>query len=410
MPRSSIGVDFWGDDVVDNGLVFETGDSDGLCLPLKETLAPVTWSSVPRQQILSMMANPDGSPFLADPRQCLLRICKKFEGLGLTPVVATELEFYLFDIKSTQARVPLTSPLQLQESRFDHHNIYSIEELDEFQLIFSEIRAACEAQHIPMDAAISEMGAGQFEINLTHEANALAAADHAVMFKRIVKGAAKKHGHLASFMAKPLGDKSGSGLHVHFSLLDASGNNIFNNGTPEGSEDLRHAVAGLLATLSDSMLLFTPHANSYRRFAPSTHAPIVANWGYDNRTAAVRIPESPNVARRIEHRVAGADANPYLVLAVVLGGALHGLCNKLQPFAPTVGNSYEPGAADMASNHVALPTEWKEAVQIFESSSLMKTMVSEELVRVFSAIKKQEIAKFKLYVTDAEYETYLGAL
>ncbi|WP_240796896.1 glutamine synthetase family protein [Terasakiella sp. SH-1] len=405
MPRSVVGVDYWGDDVIENGLVFETGDSDGICVPIKNTLAPVTWEDAPRQQVISMMTNPDGSPFTADPRQCLQVICEKFKALGLTPVVATELEFYLFDIASIQAKQPMMSPWMPQGYAFERNDVYSIGELDDFKHILSEIREACDAQGVPADTVIAEMGTGQFELNLNHEADALSAADHAVMFKRIVKGVAKKHGHLASFMAKPAGDKSGNGFHVHFSLLDESGKNIFDSGTAEGTDVLRHAIAGLIECMRASMLIFAPHANSYRRFTPGAHAPIVANWGYENRTVAVRVPESPNVARRIEHRVAGADANPYLVLAAVLGAALHGITNKLEAPEETVGDTY---ASELP--HQSLPTEWPDAIRAFDGSELIKNVLSDQLVEVFTAVKLQEFAKFKARVTDAEYETYLGTL
>jgi len=405
MPRSVVAVDFWGDDVLDTGLVFETGDSDGLCLPVKDSLAPVTWDALPHHQLISMMANPDGSPFSADPRQCLQAICAQFKDLGLTPVVATELEFYLFDLESIQAKQPLTSPLMPQGYEFDRNDVYSIGELNDFTQILSETRKACAAQAIPVDTVIAEMGSGQFELNLNHEADALCAADHAVMLKRVIKGVAKKHGHLASFMAKPLGGKSGNGFHVHFSLVNQDGQNVFDSGDEKGTALLRHAVAGLIACMPASMLIFAPHANSYRRFIPGAHAPIVANWGYENRTVAVRIPESPNAARRIEHRVAGADANPYLVLAVILGAALYGITQKLDAPQETIGDTSESPLT-----HEALPTEWHAAIHSFAESDVIPEILSDQLVAVFTAIKKQEFAKFKARVTDAEYETYLGFL
>ncbi|MFG1489662.1 glutamine synthetase, partial [Oceanospirillum sp. HFRX-1_2] len=205
---------------------------------------------------------------------------------------------------------------------------------------FGEVRSACVEQGIPADTIISELGPGQFEINLMHVADPALAGDHATLFKRLVKGVARKHDFGATFMAKPYADKSGNGFHVHFSLIDKDGNNVFDDGTDAGSDLLRHAIAGLMETMADSMLIFAPHLNSYRRFAAGAHAPTFASWGYENRTVALRVPESEPVARRIEHRVSGADANPYLVLASVLAGALYGIENKLQPPSPIEGDAY----------------------------------------------------------------------
>ena len=182
----------------------------------------------------------------------------------------------------------------------------------------SDIYKACELQNIPADAAISENGCGQFEINLLHVDDPLKAGDDAIFFKRIVKSVARKHGMIASFMAKPYGEESGSGLHVHFSLLDSDGNNVFDDNGESGTDLLKYAVNGLISAMPESMLIFAPHYNSYRRLTPGTHAPTSAGWGYENRTAAIRIPGGDSKARRIEHRVAGADANPYLVLASIL--------------------------------------------------------------------------------------------
>lgn len=400
MPRSSLGVNIWGDDVPSNGLVFETGDSDGLCKAVDEAPVPVTWQDNDHCQLMSMMWNPDGTPFMADPRQVLSQVVERYKALGLTPVVATEYEFYLMDGASLETNQPIVAN-GLRAGRFEGSHVYSIDELDSFRDIMADIRTACEAQGVPADAVTSECGYGQFEMNLNHVADPVLAADHGTLYKRIVKGVAKKHGMLASFMAKPFGDRSGNGLHVHFSLLDKDGNNIFNDGTEAGTPALRHAVAGLLAAMNDSMLFFAPHQNSYRRLRPDTHAPIYINWGYENRTTSVRIPESPPVARRIEHRVAGADANPYLIMAAVLAAALHGIENKLEPTEPTEGNSYE-------GNYPELPTQWLNAIDALDNSALMRELLGDDLINVFTAVKREEREKLLSYISDVEYETYLG--
>lgn len=405
LPRSVIGFDHWGDDVLENGLVFETGDSDGICMPVHPEPINVPWAEAPRNQVLAMMFDPDGQPFDADPRQILLNVVARFKAMGLTPVMATELEFYLLDGKSEKRQIP--EPPVLAEGhgrRLYDTDCYSIEEMDGLASFFGEVRSACVEQGIPADTIISELGPGQFEINLMHVADPALAGDHANLFKRLVKGVARKHDFGATFMAKPYADKSGNGFHVHFSLIDENGNNVFDDGTDAGSELLRHAIAGLMETMADSMLIFAPHLNSYRRFAAGAHAPTFASWGYENRTVALRVPESEPVARRIEHRVAGADANPYLVLASVLSGALYGIENKLQPPSPIEGDAYaEAEDRDLPR----LPTRWDDATEALKESEVLKEYMGESFVRVFSAAKEQEQRKIQSRISDVEYEAYL---
>ncbi|MBU2240686.1 MAG: glutamine synthetase family protein, partial [Gammaproteobacteria bacterium] len=220
--------------------------------------------------------------------------------------------------------------------------------------------------------------------------------------KRLVKGVARRHDLGSTFMAKPYANKSGSGMHVHFSLLDETGKNVFDNGDEDGSLLLHQAVAGLLDHMPESMLVFAPHMNSYRRFQNGAHAPTFASWGYENRTVAVRIPESECEARRIEHRVAGADANPYLVLAAILGAALHGIEAKMSPPEPIIGDAYA-----VYERYEALPNRWELATEAFKDSAFMCEYLGDTFVRVFSAVKEQEQEKIYGRISDVEYEAYL---
>ncbi|MCK0714014.1 glutamine synthetase family protein [Chromohalobacter sarecensis] len=406
LPRSVVGFDFWGADVLDNGLVFETGDSDGICMPVSEEPIPVPWSEAPRDQMLAMMFNPDGTPFEADPRQVLKRMVDRFAEKGLTPVMATELEFYLMDAESERTQRP--TPPALTEGkgrRLANTEGYSVEEMDGFEAFFADVREACQVQGIGADTIIAEMGPGQFEVNLNHVADPLNAGDQAILFKRLVRGVSRRHGYAATFMAKPYVEESGNGFHVHFSLLDCDGNNVFDDGTEQGSDLLRHAIAGLMQSMPESMLMFAPHLNSYRRFMPGAHAPTHASWGYENRTVALRVPESPHQARRIEHRVAGADANPYLVLAAVLAGALHGMENELEPDAPVEGDAYAE-----ENPRYPLPCEWQDAIKRFDQSERLRGYLSDEFVRVYAQAKRQERSRLSERISDIEYEAYLGLL
>ncbi len=400
MPLSIAGVDVWGEDIVGSSLVFETGDADGLCQWTGRGPLPLSWTAKPSALVPLWLAREDGAPFLGDPRQALAAVLERYAARGLTPMAASELEFYLVDSSQEIPQAPV-SPISGRV--LDRDAVLSLRELDHFDAFLDDVYAACAAQGVPADAAIAENGPGQFEINLVHVPDALRAADDAVLFKEIVRGVARKHNFSATFMAKPYGERAGSGFHIHFSLLDREGRNVFDDGSAQGSETLRHAVAGLLAAMGDSTLLFAPHLNSYRRLRPGSHAPSAVAWGYENRTAAVRIPGGASKARRIEHRVAGADANPYLVMAAILGAALHGIERSLAPPEPIVGDAYSrklPG----------IPPDWASAVEAFQRSTLIPELLSPTLQAMLVDCKRQEMDVFAERVTDFEYYSYLEAV
>jgi len=386
MPLSSTMVDIWGRDIHGSEFIFDTGDGDGICQSIRDKVLPAPWLGPQAGTIPVWMYTEDGEPSDIDPRHALAAVIQRFKEKNLTPVVATELEFYLL-------------PIDSNNTELDVEEIYSVQQLDRLSPLLDDIYAACEAQGIAADAATSESGAGQFEVNLLHRDNALLAADDAVFFKYIVKGYARAHGYRATFMAKPKGTDAGNGMHLHFSLLDAEGHNVFDNGTDSGSDLLSFAVAGVLSAMKESTLIFAPHFNSYRRLRPNAHAPTAVCWGFENRTAAVRIPGGAAAARRIEHRVAGADANPYLVMAVVLGAALKGIENKQPPPAPIEGNAYD---ADVD----ALPDQWSAAIQAFEQGDWITDIFPKKLKRVFVQLKNQELSRFHEQVSPFELKSY----
>src|SRR5690606_29097645 len=219
------------------------------------------------------------------------------------------------------------------------NEVYGIAELDGFMTLLKDIDAAAKAQRVPASGATAEYAPGQYEINLKHEADVVTAGDHAIMLRHLIGAVARNHNFTASFMAKPFVEQAGNGLHVHCSVVDQEGRNIFDDGTEEGSIKLRHAIGGLQATLPEAMAFFAPNLNSYRRFAPNIFVPVNCSWGYNNRSVAFRVPAGSPDARRIEHRVSGADANPYLVLAAILAGIHHGIVNEIDPGDPAEGNA-----------------------------------------------------------------------
>lgn len=395
LPLSAFAPDIWGNNVEATGLITETGDNDGICRLVPAHLGVMPWLA-PEKSAQAMMS----MDFAGDPRLVLAQVLSLYKDVGLTPVVAAELEFYLCDAKRGKNGAP-QPPLRPRSGRraVEAHT-YNLAETDEFRTTLRDIVRYCHAQGIPADTTISENGPGQYEINLQHVPNALLAADHAVLMKRIVKGVAARDGMTATFMAKPYPDKSGSGLHVHFSILDRKGRNIFAGSDARGTPALRHAIGGLLATMAESTALFAPHANSYRRFRPGSGAPTTLSWGYDNRAVAIRVPESDLKSTRIEHRVCGADVNPYLALAAILGGALAGLNGKINPPPPTKG---EPPR----KKSLQLPSDWGTALKKFEASTFMHDALGPVCKKMFLAVKWQEKKLFARMGRGAEHDTGL---
>ena len=400
MPLSTLNVDIWGTDIADSPLVFESGDADGLLRPTERGLLPMPWIG-PEAGLLPMsMYHDDGRPFAGDCRHALAAIVARFKALGLTPVMASELEFYLIDDEEDAFRPPL-SPVSGR--RASGAAMMSLRMLDEFNAFFDALYEGCEAMGIDADTATSEAGPGQFEVNLHHGPDPMKLADDTWLFKLLTRRLARTHHMAASFMAKPYPAASGSGMHLHVSVMDAEGRNVFDNGGPEGTPLLRHAVAGLLATMSDATLIFAPHANSYDRLVPSAHAPTGIAWGYENRTTAIRIPNGAPKARRLEHRVSGGDVNPYLALTAILGGMLIGIEDRLTPPDPVQGDAY---ALDLPQ----IPGSWEQALSAFSQSAHMRRIFDPQLIDNLIRTKRQEMARIAPLSDQQVLDLYLEAV
>lgn len=403
LPASLFALDINGNTIEETGLGLATGDGDRVCHPVPGTLVPSPWLRQGRQaQLLMTMVEEDGSPFFADPRQVLSRVLQRFREAGLRPVVAVELEFYLIDRHRDALGMvqPPCSPLSGE--RASQSQLYSISELDEYADFLEDIHSAARIQGLPLDTALKECAPGQFEINLVHCDDALQACDSAVLLKRLIKGVALAHGFEATFMAKPYGNEAGNGTHVHISMLDTHGHNVFaaDDKAPLGTPALQQAVAGLLELMPVSMALFAPNLNSFRRFQPGLYVPMAPTWGFDNRTVALRIPSGPNEARRIEHRVAGADANPYLLLAVLLAAIDHGLTHRLTPPPAMTGNAYQQCEPNLTNS-------WQQALDLLASSEVLIEALGRDFLRVFVANRRAERAQAMQAVSKLEYDWYL---
>jgi len=399
-PLSVMNLDIWGEDIDDSPMVFETGDPDGLLLPTERGYVPIPWLSAPSALIPVWMHSEDGTPYAGDPRHALASVVARYKALGLTPVAATEMEFYLVDDSGREIQQPL-SPRS--GKRRPGAEILSLRALDAFDDFFNDLYDACELMDIPAEAAISEAGTGQFEVNLEHVPDALKAADDAWLFKMLVRGLARNHGMAASFMAKPYEDYAGNGLHTHFSIIDDAGNNMMANDTFEGTEMLQNAIAGCLQGIPELALIFAPHGNSYERLVPNSHAPTGICWAYDNRTASIRVPGGSFKARRVEHRVAGGDVNPYLFLAAVLGSALIGIEDKLKPGPPITGNAY-------IQKLPQVPSTWAEAIDAFDKSPIARRIFDPMLVDNFVLTKRQEMQNFNELTPEQQINLYLDTV
>ncbi len=384
------------------GIGFSDGDPDRVAKIVPGTLLPVPWAQQPSAQALVSLQEADGSPYPYEPRNTLLAVLERLKNLGLQPVVAFELEFYLFDRERGESGVPQPPVSPLTGQRDSGTQVYGMDALDGFSAVIEEIGSACREQGIVTGAITSEYAPGQFEINLHHLDDAMKAADHCIFFKRTVKGVARKHGFQASFMAKPFLDQAGSGLHMHISLLDDQGRNIFDGGDTPASPCLKQAIGGVLETLPEAMAFLAPNVNSFRRYVPDIFVPIRRCWGYENRSVALRIPLGDGAARRIEHRIAGADANPYLTLATALAGIHHGLSHQSDPGAPSEGNTghaYDPD----------LPFRPRRALDRLAETQILGDYFGDNYLKAYIACKQAELDRFESYISRVEYDWYLQA-
>jgi glutamine synthetase len=402
LPISILGLDICGEDVHETGLIWDQGDGDLRAWPIPGTLRRLHGTSPARAEVFMSMYSLDGVPMGSDPRHALARQVAAMEADGMHPAGAFELEFFLLaNDRDGNGRVqPARAVLDGRPST--KTEVYSVDHLHGMQPLFSDIYAAADLAGVQAETMISEYAPGQYELTLHYRTNVLQAADDLFRLKRIVRMQARRHGVTACFMAKPVEDYAGSGMHFHVSLQDPAGHNLFIE-AEEGrwSPAIRHAMGGLIATMGESMLVFAPHANSWRRFAAQSYAPVAPTWGVNNRSVALRIPAGDIKARRIEHRPAGVDANPYLVGATVLAGVRHGLALRLDPGPETTGNGYDAPGSD------SIPRDWREAIRAAGTSDFLKSALGDEMHRTFTAIKAAEYARVARTIADVDYDLYL---
>ena len=360
--------------------IFPDADPDVRLVPDWQTLRPVPWSSVPRWLALHDCVEADGRPCAFAPRSVLQGVLARYAEQGLRPVVAPEIEFYL-----VAAHTDPTQPLQPPPGRSGRgepgHSAFSLAPLNELAPFWDEFHVALDTLQIGTDTWIHEVGTSQYEINLQH-GDALAVADQAFLFKMAAREVALRHGLNAVFMAKPIAGQPGSSMHLHQSVVDGQGRNVFSQDDGSASPRHGHFIAGLQTCTPELMLMYAPSVNSFKRYVTGSQAPINLHWGHDNRTTGLRVPLGPPEARRVENRIAGADANPYLAIAASLAAGLHGMEQGLRPTDPVDDNAYD-------LDH-GLPRSFLQAHERMDQGLLARHLLHPDFVRAFLAVKALE--------------------
>ncbi|MFQ6574235.1 glutamine synthetase family protein [Pseudomonas sp. UM16] len=371
---------------------FHDGDPDAPRRLIPGTLKPVRWENQPLGQ---MLISSDGThaPIEFEPREVLAQVLQRLERRGIRPVVAFELEFYLFD-RALKEGLPQFPRDPFTGDPDDQPNMH-IERLSRYSDVLREMVEAANEQGVDANVITAELGPGQFEINFGHCDDGLRAADWAALFCRSTRGVALKHGMRASFMSKPYLEAPGSGMHVHVSLYDQEGNNLL---AADDQRPLRHAVAGCLEVLPHCMPIFAANHNAMRRYGAMVNAASRASWGYEDRDACIRIPESDPRNLRIEHRLAGADANPYLVLAAILSGMEHGLDAACEPIPPL---------NEDRNSGIDFPKDMLTAVSAMRQHPVVNERLGSEFVMVYCENKRQDHLAFLQDISAREYRWFL---
>ncbi|WP_273870473.1 glutamine synthetase family protein [Serratia odorifera] len=384
-PQSIYAMDLNGQVIEDSGLGQHAGEPDRLCLPVPGTLRPCARDPQHIAQLQLTMRETNGDPCRIEPRVVLERVLHRLHRLGYYPVIAAELEFYL--------HAPHQLPGMAQPSLTQN---FSVDAPECHGALLDDIAHHAKLQTIPLTGVVAEAAAGQYELNLQHSSKVLEACDQILALKRLTRQLAEKHHQHACFMAKPCAKAAGSGLHFHISLQDAQGHNWLASQPDTLSSTMRQVIGGMLALMPASMAILAPNINAFRRFRPDMHVPLCASWGYNNRTVALRLPCADNANQRVEYRLAGADANPYLAIATILAGMLYGLENPTPlPPAATGDGHATPQAAP-------LPLNQPQALELFRQNAYLQALFGPAFGSLWHTCKSAELRQFEQQITDTE--------
>lgn len=382
----------------DESSVISPAVQDVYLLPDPETIRIVPWYSEPTAQVICDAFFLEGGPVDISSRHLLRRILALYEEKGWRPVIAPELEFFLVDV-NTDPDYPLEPPIGRSGRRETSRQAFGVDAVNEFDPLFEDVYDYCEAQNLDVDTLTHEAGAAQMEMNFNH-GDPLALADQAFLFKRTVREAGLRHSVYATFMAKPMQDEPGSSMHIHQSLLNSeTGRNLFAQKNGKETKLFHQHIAGLQKYLPNMMPLLAPNVNSYRRLIPDSDAPINTHWGLDNRTVGLRVPHSDPAGRRVENRLAGADANPYLAIAASLACGYLGMIQKLKPRSPVEGSAYRLAHT--------LPRTLYDALSRFNSSRAIKPVLGEKFIDAVTIVKETELLAYQKVISSWEREHLL---
>lgn len=371
-------------DIPDDLTLTGPTDPDMVCVPDADTVRMVPWAEDPTAVVIHDCVHFDGSPVDISPRYVLRRVLDLYKQKGWTPVVAPELEFYLIE-RNLDPNEPLRPPVGRTGRPEIGRQSYSIDAVNEFDPYFEDIYEYCDAMQLDIDTLIHEVGAAQMEINFLH-GDALDLADRVFLFKRVCRETALHHNIYATFMAKPMQEEPGSAMHIHQSVVDSQGRNVFSNEDGSPSDLFLSYIAGMQHYMPMVMPVFAPYVNSYRRLSKYTAAPINLQWGYDNRTVGIRVPNSGPNARRVENRVPGVDVNPYLAMAATLACGYLGMVKGLKPSEPMSTSAYDLD--------YELPRHLEDAIEMMYDSVDIAEVLGANFVKAFCAVKEKEYDTF----------------
>ncbi len=382
----------------DNGPYVGDTDPDMVCRPDAATVRLVPWAAEPVAVVIHDCFEADGSPVELSPRAVLRRVVELYEREGWRPVVAPEMEFYLV-ARQHNPHEPLQPPLGRTGKAEAGRQSYSIDAVNDFDPFFMELSSFCQLHQLGVETLIHEAGAGQMEINFSH-GDPMDLADRVFLFKRAVRETALRHGIFATFMAKPMELEPGSAMHIHQSLVDAAtGANLFSDAAGEATPRFMHYIAGLQKYVPQLMPMFAPYVNSYRRLSRDMSAPINLQWGHDNRTCGIRVPNSGPDNRRIENRVPGVDVNPYLAMAATLACGWLGMREQLQPSAPMTRSAW--------NLDYELPRHLEDAIERMRGCDAVAEVLGERFVSAFCAVKELEYSTYNRVISSWEREHLL---
>ncbi|MBI2235788.1 MAG: glutamine synthetase [Magnetospirillum sp.] len=378
--------------------VTSVANGDIYLRPDPESLRQVPWYDEPTACVINDCFHVDGRPVEMAPRQVLKRVLNLYHGKGWQPVVAPELEFFLTK-QNTDSDYPLEAPIGRSGRAETGRPAYGVDAINEFDPLFDQIYSYCEMQRLEVDTLSHEAGNAQMEVNFDH-GDALELADQTFLFKRTVRQVALRHQVYATFMAKPMQNEPGSAMHIHQNLVDAeTGRNLFSTLDGADTDMFRWFIGGLRKYLPAAMLLFAPNVNSFRRLVPDFDAPINVHWGRDNRTVGLRVPESGAASRRVENRLAGADANPYLAFAGSLACGWIGIQQKIEPGEPIDGSGY--------TRAHSLPRHLPDALEKLKAAKALREILGDEFCEAYMAVKETEWDAYQRVVSSWEREYLL---